>query len=106
MKEYQVSLSLPVEALDVAGAVAEFRWDVANGPAYVYGVDTGEELLSYDSETRTATAGARIDKGALDALADRVLDRADVDETGYLIAGADEVRDILRDELYKLLGMV
>jgi hypothetical protein len=100
MKEYQVSLSLPVEALDVAGAVAEFRWDVANGPAYVYGVDTGEELLSYDTENRTATAGARIDKGTLDALAEKLYATAHDQPSDADGIGA------IRTELYKLLGMV
>lgn len=69
MKEFQVTLSLPVEADNVEDAVQEFRWDVANGPAYVYGVDDGENLVSFDAETGESTPAPRVDCDAVDRLA-------------------------------------
>jgi len=71
-REYQVSLSLPVSATSLEDAVEQFRLDVENGPDYIYGVDDGETLVSFDSETGESTPAARLDIGTIDKLATRV----------------------------------
>lgn len=108
MHEFQVILSLPVEAETVEGAVEEFRWDVANGPAYVYTVDSGEGLVTYDAENGEITPAERIDKGALDALAVKVYGiahEADADEAVQTDWDRRNVA-LIAAELYNLFGLV
>jgi len=76
MYEFQVSLSLPSEAQTVADAVREFKWDVENGPDYVYRVDDGEHLWDYDAETGEATEVPRTDMGVIRIVARRVFEIA------------------------------
>jgi len=100
MNEYQVSLSLSIEATTVPDAVKEFRWDVANGPAYVYAVDDGERLWHFDAEDGQARPAERIDKGRVGALAEKLYSLAHDQPSD-----ADGIAAI-RTELYKLVGMV
>ena len=100
MFEFQVTLSLPVEAQNITDAIEEFRHDARFGTDYVYQVDTGEGLVHYDTETGEATPAARIDKGTLDALAERLYATAHDQPSD-----ADGISAI-RTELYRLFGMV
>jgi len=111
MHEFQVTLSLPSEAQDIKSAVEEFRWDVANGPGYVYEVDTGEGVFRYDAENGAVTPVEKIDKGKLDSLAERVFDIAhelDPDEPSDIHRSQydEELTAKIRQELYKLFGLV
>ena len=47
--EFQVTLSLPVEAQNITDAIEEFRHDARYGTDYVYRVNTGEGVFDYDT---------------------------------------------------------
>jgi len=73
--EFQVTLSLPVEAQNITDAIEEFKWDVANGPAYVYQVDTGEGVFNYDTDNNERTLVEVPDNtDALEGFVSRALD--------------------------------
>lgn len=51
MDEYEVSLTLPVEASSLIEAVEEFRGDVMSGVEYVYGVSAPDgRMYTVDAE--------------------------------------------------------
>lgn len=108
VREYYVTLTVPVDAESVADAVEQFKLDVADGPDYVYDVDDGETRLSYDSETGEETPAVRLDKGLLDALAAKLYGIAHGTdaEDAVQTAGDRETVSLIAAELYKLLGTV
>lgn len=106
MKEYQVTLSVPEEADSIEDAVREFRSDVIDGPDYVYSVDDGEKVWSFDAETGETTEAPRIDKGVLDALAVKVYGIAHEDDDPVQSDGDRQIVARIAVELYKLYGIV
>lgn len=105
--EFQVSLSLAVEAKNIHDAIEEFKWDVANGPDYVYAVDTGDALYSYDTENGVRTETPRIDKGTLDAAIDALVTAVhDYHSEDYPYPVHFENIETAKLGLYKLFGLV
>jgi hypothetical protein len=105
MNEYDVTLSLTVDADNITDAIEEFRHDARYGTDYVYRVDTGDALYNYDTADSTRTEVVRLDKGTLDARIDALVDAVrDLHRESFPYRDHYERVAEARAELYKLIG--